>query len=121
MTRYDRETTRSQRKPQVKCLPKMLSQGSKEKSHELRQEPEDTERELSPFFRSLRTSISPGYVLESTIRRNLPENATIRSRSDEGREREYFDMVLSVPVGSVFRGVGLIVRYGLDLEALNSV
>jgi hypothetical protein len=36
--------SRSHRKPHVKCLPKMWSQVSKEKSHELKQETEDAER-----------------------------------------------------------------------------
>ena len=85
MTRDEPETTRSHLKPHVKWLLKMWSHGSNEKSHELRQEPGTMDFGLRPSFRSLRTLISAGSVVEST-RKKRWENANIRSNNERSKK-----------------------------------
>ena len=66
MTRPDPETTVSQRKPQVNVSPDKPSQGSTEKSQELRQEPGVIDFASTEFLNSLRAATSAQKVLDST-------------------------------------------------------
>ncbi|KAH0896667.1 hypothetical protein HID58_046235 [Brassica napus] len=59
VTRPDPETIVSQRKPHVNFSPDKLSQGSTEKSQELRHEPGVMDLASTEFLNSLRAATSP--------------------------------------------------------------
>ncbi|CAA0412428.1 unnamed protein product [Arabidopsis thaliana] len=65
VTRPDPVTTESQRNPQVNVSLNILSQGSTEKSQELRQEPGLMDLASTEFLKSLRAATSPQKVLDS--------------------------------------------------------